>query len=102
MVSSRPSCEVRASTISGWPPSWRIPTSNDSLVLGEFLSNTTGTAFPGSGGEAGAVGLVRVREVEHREQLVGGQIVVTQEMPDGLGGHGSAFLGVLGSGARGG
>ena len=35
--------------ITGWPPSWSMPTSNDSRVRVEFFSNTAATALPASG-----------------------------------------------------
>jgi hypothetical protein len=43
MVSSRPSCIVRASMISGWPPSWAMPISKDSRVRVELFSKITAT-----------------------------------------------------------
>ena len=49
MVSSRPSWEVRPSTITGCPPSCAMPTSNDRRVRVEFFSNSTATALPANG-----------------------------------------------------
>src|SRR3954454_13260366 len=45
MVSPRPSWLACASTISGVPPSWGVPTSNETRGRVLALSNTTATAF---------------------------------------------------------
>src|SRR3954470_4239069 len=45
MVSPRPSWLACASTISGVPPSWAMPTSNETRVRVLALSNSTATAF---------------------------------------------------------
>ena len=58
MVSSRPSWDVRPSTMTGWPPSWAMPTSNDSRVRVEFFSKMTATDLPCQRAVSGAVGLV--------------------------------------------
>ena len=49
MVSSRPSWDIRPSTMTGWPPSWEMPTSNESRVRVEFFSKMTATDLPASG-----------------------------------------------------
>ena len=49
MVSSRPSWDIRPSTMTGWAPSWRMPTSKDSRVRVEFFSKMTATVLPANG-----------------------------------------------------
>src|SRR4051812_18944872 len=45
MVSPRPSWLACASMITGVPPSWAMPTSNETRVRVLALSNSTATAF---------------------------------------------------------
>ena len=66
MVSSRPSWDIRPSTMTGWPPSWEMPTSNESRVRVEFFSKMTATDLPCQRAVSGAVGLEAVGLVEHR------------------------------------
>src|SRR6266545_3313926 len=47
--SPRPKWVLRASITSGWPPSWAIPTSNDTRVRSDSFSKITATARPSSG-----------------------------------------------------
>ena len=49
MVSSRPSCMARPSTMIGWPPNCEMPTSKDSRVRVEFFSKMAATDLPASG-----------------------------------------------------
>ena len=73
-----------ASTITGGPPSWAMPTSNDSRVRVEFFSKSTATAFgPAKRRLRERVGLQRVREVEHLGLLGGREVVVAQEVAQG-------------------
>ena len=82
MVSPRPSWLACASMITGVPPSWAMPTSNETRVRVLALSNSTATAFgPASGLCAERIGLHRDGQLQHLGLLGRGEVVVAQEVP---------------------
>ena len=82
MVSPRPSWLACASTITGVPPSWAMPTSNDTRVRVLALSNSTATALRARERLVRErIGLHRDGELQHLGLLGRGEVVVAEEVP---------------------
>ena len=69
--------------ITGWPPSWAMPTSNDTRVRVDALSNSTATERgPASGREPNGSAFIASARSSTAPLLVRAQLVVAQQVPD--------------------